>query len=80
MLDKGWERRITNIYKSCYLHIKYFPANSLAALMWRWCLNSKISSLTAGGRRFKECEMGQEKTPITWLTCVQGEGYENDGI
>ena len=54
ILDKGWERRITNICKSCYLHIKCFPANSLAALMWRWYMNSKQSSLTASGRRFRE--------------------------
>ena len=40
--------------KSCYLHIKCFPANSLAALMWRWYLNSKTSSLTASSKRFRE--------------------------
>ena len=45
ILDKGWGRRITNIYKSCYLHIKCFPANSLAALMWRWYLNSERAAL-----------------------------------
>ena len=28
--------------KSYYHHIKYFAANSLAALMWRWYLNSNI--------------------------------------
>ena len=28
-------REITNIFKSCYLHIKCFSTNSLAALMWR---------------------------------------------
>ena len=37
---KGWGRKITNIFKNCYLHIKFFPTNSLAALMWRWYLNS----------------------------------------
>ena len=35
ILDKGWGWRITNICKSCYLHIKCFPTNSLAVLMWR---------------------------------------------
>ena len=45
ILDKGWGRRITNIYKSCYLHIKCFLANSLAALMWRWYLNSEQAAL-----------------------------------
>ena len=54
ILDEGWGWRITNICKSCYLHIKCFPANSLAALMWRWYMNSKQSSLTASGRRFRE--------------------------
>ena len=62
MLDKGWGQRITNICKSCYLHIKCFTANSLAALMWRWCLNNKTSSLTAGGRRFKEVWDGTERS------------------
>ena len=29
------QREATNIFKSCYLHIKCLPTNSLAALMWR---------------------------------------------
>ena len=32
---KRRERKITNIFKSCYLHIKCFPNNSLVTLMWR---------------------------------------------
>ena len=32
-LDKEWGKKITNIYENCYLHIKCFPTNSLAALM-----------------------------------------------
>ena len=59
MLDKGWERRITNICKNCYLHIKCFPANSLAALMWRWYLNSKQAALQLVVEGSGRCEMGQ---------------------
>ena len=29
------QREATNIFKSCYLHIKCISTNSLAALMWR---------------------------------------------
>ena len=29
------QRKATSIFKSCYLHIKCSPTNSLAALMWR---------------------------------------------
>ena len=72
MLNKGWKRRITNICKSCYLHIKCFPANSLAALMWRWCLNSKTSSLTVGGRRFKEVWDGTRRSSHNLIyTCTR---------
>ena len=45
ILDKGWGRRITNIYENCYLHIKCSPANSLAALMWRGYLNNEQTAL-----------------------------------
>ena len=40
-LDKGWGMRTTNIYENCYLHIKWFPTNSLTVLMWKWYLNSE---------------------------------------
>ena len=64
-MNKGWGRRITNICKSCYLYIKCFPTNSLAALMWRWCLNSKQAALQlvveGSRRRFKEMWDGTER-------------------
>ena len=73
MLDKKWRRMMTNICKSCYLHIKCFPANSLAALMWRWCLNSKTRNLTAGGRRFKEVWDGTGRSSHNLInTCTRG--------
>ena len=62
-LDKGWGRRITNIYESCYLHIKCFPANSLAALMWRWYLNSERAALQLVVESSGRCEMGRKKLP-----------------
>ena len=80
MLDKGWERRITNICKSCYLHIKCFLANSLAAVMWRWCLNSKQAVLQLVVEGSGRCEMGQGEAPITWFTRVRWEWYKNHGI
>ena len=80
MLDKGWGKRIINICKSCYLHIKCFPTNSLAALMWRWCLNSKQAAIQLVVQGSGRCEMGQGETPITWFTRVQWEWYENHGI
>ena len=58
ILDKEQGQRITNIYKSCYLHIKYYPANSLAALMWRWYLNSKQAALQLVVEGLGRCEMG----------------------
>ena len=74
MLNKGWRRGITNICKSCYLHIKCFPANSLAALIWRWCLNSKTSSFTADGRRFKKVwdRTGRSSHNLIY-TCIRGK-------
>ena len=80
MLDKGWGWRITNICKSCYLHIKCFPANSLVALMWRWCLNSKQAALQLVVEGLGRCEMGQGEAPKTWFTRVQWEWYKNHGI
>ena len=71
ILDKGWGRRITNIYKSCYLHIKCFPANSLAALMWRWYLNSEQAALQLVVEGSGRCEMGQGEAPITQFTRVR---------
>ena len=65
ILDKGWRRRITNICKSCYLHIKCFPANSLSALMWRWYLNSKQAALQLVVEGSGRCEMGQGEALIT---------------
>ena len=69
-LDKGWGRRITNIYESCYLHIKCFPTNSLAALMWRWYLNSERAALQLWVESSRKCEMGQEEAPETKYTCM----------
>ena len=80
MLDKGWGRRITNICKNCYLHIKCFPTNSLVALMWRWCLNSKQAAIQLVVQGSGRCEMGQGEAPITWFTRVQWEWYENHDI
>ena len=65
ILDKGRGRRITNICKSCYLYIKYFPANFLAALMWRWYLNNEQAALQLVVEGSWRCEMGQGETPIT---------------
>ena len=65
ILDKGWEWRITNICKNCYLHIKCFPANSLAAVMWRWYLNSKQAALQLVVEGSGRCEMGHGEVPIT---------------
>ena len=38
MSDKEVSKNIWG--KSCYLRIKCIAVNSLAVLMWRWCLNS----------------------------------------
>ena len=65
ILDKRWGRRITNICKNCYLHIKCFQVNSLAALMWRWYLNSKQAALQLVVEGSGKCEMGQEEVHIT---------------
>ena len=32
---RGEQREATNIFKDCYLHIKYLLTNSLTALMWK---------------------------------------------
>ena len=61
ILDKGWGRKITNIYESYYLYIKYFPANSLAALMWRWYLNSEQAALQLVVESSGRCEIGQRE-------------------
>ena len=71
ILDKGWGRSITNICKNCYLHIKCFPANSLAALMWRWYLNSEQTTLQLVVEGSGRCEVGQGETPITQFTRVR---------
>ena len=68
--DKGWGWRITNISGSCYLHIKCFPTNSLASLMWRWCLNSKQATLQLIVEGSRRCEIGQKNSPQlthTWM-------------
>ena len=70
ILDKEWGRRITNIYENCYFHIKYFPANSLAALMWRWYLNSEQAALQLVVESSGKCEMGQGEAPKTKFTRV----------
>ena len=59
-MDKGGGRKITNIFKDCYLHIKCFPTNSLAALMWRWYLNSDWAALQLLVESSERCWMGQE--------------------
>ena len=75
ILDKGWGRRITNIYESCYLHIKCFPTNSLAALMWRWYMNSEQTTLQLIVESSGRCEMGQGEAPRTKFTCVWYRWY-----
>ena len=70
ILDKGWERRITNICKSCYLHIKCFLVNSLATLMWMWYLNSEWVALQLVVKSSRRCEMGQGEVPRTQFTRV----------
>ena len=70
ILDKGWGRRKTNIYKSYCLHNKCCPANSLAALMWKWYLNSERAAIQLVVESAGRCEMGQESTPRIKFTRV----------
>ena len=76
ILDKGWGWRITNICKSCYLHIKCFPANFLAALMWRWYLNSEQAVLQLVVKGSGWCKMGQEEAPKPNLHVYSKNGIE----
>ena len=73
-LDKGWGRRITNIYKNYYLHIKSLTANFLTALMWRWYLNSERAALQLVVKSSKRCEMRQEEA-----SRIRLHVYGNDG-
>ena len=48
------KRRQTNIYNNSCLRINCLSTNSLAALIWRWCLNSNeaaLQLLVGGSRR-----------------------------
>ena len=77
ILDKGWGRRITNIYENCYLYIKCSPANSLTALMWRWYLNSEQAALQLVVESSGRCEMGQGEAPITKFIWEGGQRKED---
>ena len=70
ILDKGWGRRITNIVKNCYLHIKCPIAKSLAALMWKWYLNNKQAALQLVVEGSGSYEMGQGEAPRKKFTRV----------
>ena len=48
---------MTNIWKCCHLRIKCLPANLLAALMWKWYLNSER---TAFQLRIEDSREGKE--------------------
>ena len=48
---------MTNIWRCCHLRIKCLPANLLAALMWRWYLNSEG---TAFQLRMEDSREGKE--------------------
>ena len=74
------KKRKTNIYNNSCLRINCLLTNSLAALMWRWCLNNDeatLQLLVGGSRR---CEMGQKEIPWTQPTRVWWKWYEEDSI
>ena len=76
--DKGSGWRITKIWKYCYLRIKCCPANSLAALMWRWCLNSKqaVLQLREEGLRRGEMRQGNSQhLTHTWMEKMVQKPY-----
>ena len=75
ILDKRWGRRITNIFKNCYLHIKFPLAKSLAALMWKWYLNNKQAALQLVVEGSGRCGMGQGEAPRKKFTRVWYEWY-----
>ena len=41
--------------ENCYLRIKCTAANSLAALMWKWCLNSGFQPYSYYIKTYGEC-------------------------
>jgi len=51
--DKEESRNI--LEERCYLRIKCTAANSLAALMWRRCLNSGFQPYSYYMRTYKKC-------------------------
>ena len=52
---------MTNIWKCCHLRIKCLPANLLAALMWRWYLNSERVAFQLRVEDSREGEGDDEK-------------------
>ena len=65
----------------CYPRIKCCPANSLAALMWRWCLNSEQATLQLrmeGSRRGKGSREKGLPTPDPHVD--GGNGVKNHSI
>ena len=66
-------KRQTNIFKSYDLRINYLSTNSLAALLWKWYLNSDRAALQATGWWFQEVLDGTERNPPNLAyTCVAG--------
>ena len=52
---------MTNIWGCCHLRIKCLPANLLAALMWRWCLNSERAAFQLRMEDSRERQGDDEK-------------------
>ena len=67
--DKGpreRKRRQTNIYNNSCLRINCLLTNSLAALMWRWYLNSDeaaLQLLVGGSRGSRRCRWDRKRSP-----------------
>ena len=65
------EIRQTNIYHYSCLHINDFSTHPLAALMWRWYLNSKGAALQLPIGSFRRYQMGQKEILRTKPTRVR---------
>ena len=52
---------MTNIWGCCHLRIKCLPANLLAALMWRWYLNSERAAFQLRMEGSREGEGDDER-------------------
>ena len=54
------KKRQTNIYNYSCIRINCLSTNSLAVLMWKWCLNSDQATLQLLADDSGRCWMGQE--------------------